>query len=93
MITTSVIPAGITDVVINLHYLGDEIINYFGDGRNLNLNIQYSMEQNLLGTGGALIQGKSFLDDSPFILLSGDLWTNYPFSLSLIHISSPRDAS
>ena len=72
--------AGITDVVINLHYLGDEIINYFGDGRNLNLNIKYSMEQNLLGTGGALIQGKSFLDDSPFILLSGDLWTNYPFS-------------
>ena len=72
--------AGITDVVINLHYLGDKIINYFGDGRNLNLNIQYSMEQNLLGTGGALIQGNFFLDDSPFILLSGDLWTNYPFS-------------
>ena len=60
--------AGITDVIINLHYLGDEIINYFGDGRNLNLNIQYSTEQNLLGTGGALIQGKFFLDDSPFIL-------------------------
>ena len=72
--------AGITDVVINLHYLGEEIINYFGDGRNFDLNIQYSKEQNLLDTGGALIQGKSFLDDSPFILLSGDLWTNYPFS-------------
>ena len=72
--------AGITDVVINLHYLGEEIINYFGDGRNFDLNIKYSKEQNLLDTGGALIQGKSFLDDSPFILLSGDLWTNYPFS-------------
>ena len=72
--------AGITDVVINLHYLGEEIINYFGDGRNFDLNIKYSKEQNLLDTGGALIQGKFFLDDSPFILLSGDLWTNYPFS-------------
>ena len=72
--------AGITDVVINLHYLGEEIINYFGDGRNFDLNIKYSKEQNLLDTGGALIQGKLFLDDSPFILLSGDLWTNYPFS-------------
>ena len=72
--------AGITDVVINLHYLGEDIINYFGDGRNFDLNIKYSKEQNLLDTGGALIQGKFFLDDSPFILLSGDLWTNYPFS-------------
>ena len=72
--------AGIKDVLINLHYLGDEIINYFGDGKSLDLNIQYSKEQNLLGTGGALIQGKSFLNDSPFILVSGDLWTNYPFS-------------
>ena len=72
--------AGIKDILINLHYLGDEIINYFGDGKSLDLNIQYSKEQNLLGTGGALIQGKSFLDDSPFILVSGDLWTNYPFS-------------
>ena len=72
--------AGITDVVINLHYLGEEIINYFGDGKNFDLNIQYSKEQNLLDTGGALIQGKFYLDDSPFILLSGDLWTNYPFS-------------
>ena len=59
--------AGIKDVLINLHYLGDEIINYFGDGKSLDLNIQYSKEQNLLGTGGALIQGKSFLNDSPFI--------------------------
>ena len=32
-----------------------------------------------MGTGGALIQGKNFLNDSPFLLISGDLWTDYPF--------------
>ena len=71
--------AGIKEIVINLHHLGDQIINYFGNGKRLNIKIDYSIEEKLLGTGGALIQGKEYLDDSPFLLISGDLWTDYPF--------------
>ena len=71
--------AGIKEIVINLHYLGDQIVDYFGNGKKLDLKINYSFENRLLGTGGALIQGKNFLNDSPFLLISGDLWTDYPF--------------
>ena len=71
--------AGIKEIVINLHHLGDQIINYFGNGKRLNIRIDYSIEEKLLGTGGALIQGKEYLDDSPFLLISGDLWTDFPF--------------
>ena len=71
--------AGIKEIVINLHYLGDQIVDYFGNGKKLDLKINYSFEKRLLGTGGALIQGKNFLNDSPFLLISGDLWTDYPF--------------
>ena len=58
--------AGIKEIVINLHYLGDQIVDYFGNGKKLDLKINYSFEKRLLGTGGALIQGKNFLNDSPF---------------------------
>ena len=71
--------AGVKEIVINLHYLGDQIVDYFGNGKKLDLKINYSFEKRLLGTGGALIQGKNFLNDSPFLLISGDLWTDYPF--------------
>lgn len=71
--------AGIKEIVINLHYLGNQIVDYFGNGKKLDLKINYSFEKRLLGTGGALIQGKNFLNDSPFLLISGDLWTDYPF--------------
>ena len=47
--------AGIKEIVINVHHLGDQIINYFGNGKRLNLKIDYSIEEKLLGTGGALI--------------------------------------
>lgn len=71
--------AGVKEIVINLHYLSDQIVDYFGNGKKLDLKINYSFEKRLLGTGGALIQGKNFLNDSPFLLISGDLWTDYPF--------------
>ena len=71
--------AGVKEIVINLHYLGNQIVDYFGNGKKLDLKINYSFEKRLLGTGGALIQGKNFLNDSPFLLISGDLWTDYPF--------------
>lgn len=71
--------AGVKEIIINLHYLGDQIVDYFGNGKKLDLKINYSFEKRLLGTGGALIQGKNFLNDSPFLLISGDLWTDYPF--------------
>ena len=70
--------AGINEVVINLHYLGEEIIKYFGNGKSFDMKIVYSEESELLGTGGALIHAKKYLDNSPFLLMSGDLWTNYP---------------
>ena len=70
--------AGINEVVINLHYLGEEIIKYFGNGKSFDMKIVYSEENELLGTGGALIHAKKYLDNSPFLLMSGDLWTNYP---------------
>ena len=42
--------AGINEVVINLHYLGEEIVKYFGKGESFGMKIVYSEESELLGT-------------------------------------------
>jgi mannose-1-phosphate guanylyltransferase / phosphomannomutase len=57
---------GITEVVINVHHLADQIMNYFGTGEQWGLNIRYSPEKDLLGTAGAVRQARSILDGVEF---------------------------
>ena len=61
----------INSVVMNLHFMADTISSYFGDGRNIGMEINYSKEENLLGTAGGLKKCKKYFD-STFVVLSGD---------------------
>ena len=71
--------AGFKDVVINTHYLSNKIVRSVGKGEKYGLKINYSYEEEIQGTGGCLIKAKKFIQKEPFLLLSGDLWTDYPF--------------
>lgn len=71
--------ARITDIVINLHHLGEQIEKRVGRGRDLGVNIRYSRETTLLDTGGGVKNALPLLGPAPFLLLNGDIWTNYPF--------------
>ncbi|MBU4484302.1 nucleotidyltransferase family protein [bacterium] len=64
--------AGIEEVCINLHHLGDQIKEYCGNGNKWNLNITYSFEKEILGTGGGIKKAEFFFD-SDFILLNADV--------------------
>lgn len=75
---------GIDDIFINTHYLPHIIRDYFGDGKRFGVSIQYSYESQLLGTAGALINFKNFLDKEPFFVIYGDNISQYPLS-SLVH--------
>ena len=70
--------AGFNDVVINTHYLSNKIIRSVGKGEKYGLKINYSHEEEIQGTGGALIKAKRLIHRKPFLLLSGDLWSDYP---------------
>ena len=63
---------GITDLVMNLHYKPEAVIDYFGDGNEWGVNITYSYEQELLGTAGGVKNVEFFFDDGPFLLWYGD---------------------
>ena len=65
----------IDSIVMNLHTLPKMITEYFGDGSKFGININYSMEENLLGTAGGLKKCKSFFD-STFVVMSGDGLSN-----------------
>ena len=83
--------AGFEHIIINTHYLGDLIEDHIGNGEKFNLKISYYREEEILGTGGALIKAKDLIGRDTFLILSGDLWTDYPFS-RLINYDSKKKA-
>src|SRR5919198_6264623 len=62
---------GFTDVVVTVAFLPQAIRSYFGDGANLGLNIEYSVEESPLGTAGSVRLASGRLDDT-FLVISGD---------------------
>jgi mannose-1-phosphate guanylyltransferase/phosphomannomutase len=67
---------GITDIVVTLHYLADEIEGYFGDGSEWGVNLVYSVEDTPLGTAGSVKQAEEYLKDDTFLIISGDALTD-----------------
>ncbi len=70
--------AGVTEVVINLHHLGDQIRDYVGNGGAFGLAVRYSPEPTLLDTGGGIVAALPLLGERPFWILLGDIHTDFP---------------
>ncbi|MHC8353308.1 N-acetylmuramate alpha-1-phosphate uridylyltransferase MurU [Pseudomonas sp. RT4P38] len=73
--------AGFTEVVINHAWLGQQIENYLGDGSQYGVRIQYSPEGEPLETGGGIFRALPLLGDEAFMVVNGDIWTDYDFSV------------
>lgn len=71
--------AGVNEVVINTHYLSKQIKQTVGDGRRFGLKITHVVEnETLLGTGGGIKNALPHLGNNPFLLISADIWTDFP---------------
>ncbi|HVP92451.1 MAG TPA: bifunctional sugar-1-phosphate nucleotidylyltransferase/acetyltransferase, partial [Acidobacteriota bacterium] len=64
--------AGIDEVVIVTHYMGDATHRYFGDGKKFGLKIEYVEQKEILGTGNATSFAEPYVKDD-FLLVYGDL--------------------
>jgi NDP-sugar pyrophosphorylase family protein len=62
---------GFREIIINLHYLGDQIKQYLGDGARFDVQITYSEEEQLWGDAGSIKRVESFFDDT-FLVVGGD---------------------
>ena len=76
--------AGFTDLVINHARFGDRIEAFFADGAAFGVNIRYSAEgDSPLETGGGIKRALPLLGDDPFLVINGDIWTDFlPDSLT-----------
>jgi MurNAc alpha-1-phosphate uridylyltransferase len=72
--------AGFSEVVINHAWLGQQIEDYLGDGSRYGLSIQYSPEGEPLETGGGIFRALPLLGDEAFVVVNGDIWTDYDFT-------------
>lgn len=63
---------GFKDMIITVSHMGQVIMDHFGDGSSLGVNITYYNEETPLGNAGALFKLKDTLGDEPFLLLNAD---------------------
>jgi MurNAc alpha-1-phosphate uridylyltransferase len=76
----NLVAAGFTDIVINHAYLGEQIERTLGTGEQYGARLYYSPEGTALETGGGIFNAIPLLENSPFLVVNGDVWCDYPFS-------------
>jgi MurNAc alpha-1-phosphate uridylyltransferase len=71
---------GITEIVVNLSWLGERIRETLGGGDRYGVSIRYSDEgPEAYGTGGGLFAALPLLGADPFLVVNGDVWTDLSF--------------
>jgi N-acetyl-alpha-D-muramate 1-phosphate uridylyltransferase len=85
--------AGIREIVVNTSWLGHMIEAYVGDGSRFGVAIHWSREDQPLETGGGIRRALPLLGSEPFVLVNGDVWTDYSLaSLSELRLAEEVDA-
>lgn len=75
----ALVKAGFTDIIINTAHLAEQFPKILGDGQKHGAKITYSPEQEGgLETAGGIINALPLLGDEPFLVINGDIWTDYP---------------
>ncbi len=70
--------AGVSTVVINLGWCGDQIVDRIGSGKAFGLQVVYSPEyDNVLETGGGIRRALPLLGTAPFWVVNADVYTDY----------------
>jgi MurNAc alpha-1-phosphate uridylyltransferase len=72
---------GIVDIVVNIAHLAERFPELLGTGNRHGVNIAYSHEGDMpLETGGGMLHALPLLGEDPFVLVNGDIWTDYDFA-------------
>ncbi len=72
--------AGVTQVVVNLSWLGEQLRAALGDGRSFGLELRYTDEGPVaLETGGGILNALPLLGPAPFLVVSADIFTDLDF--------------
>ncbi|HKU13706.1 MAG TPA: nucleotidyltransferase family protein [Steroidobacteraceae bacterium] len=85
--------AGVRDIVINLAWQGELLRQALGSGERFGVQIHYSDEpQGALETGGGILAALPLLGSEPFLVVSGDIWSDFPLGACLGRLA-PSDVA
>lgn len=79
--------ANFEKIVINHHWLGEQIETALGNGEKYGIQIIYSKETELLETGGGIFQALPLLGKEPFLVVNGDIWCDIDFNEISLNIN------
>jgi MurNAc alpha-1-phosphate uridylyltransferase len=72
--------AGLTDLVVNVSHLAEQVERELGDGSRHGVRIAYSREAVALETGGGIAYALPLLGSGPFVVVNSDIYCDYDFS-------------
>lgn len=77
----ALVRGGIRDLAVNHAHLGQQIVDYLGDGARYGARVRYSDESDgVLETGGGILRALPLIESDPFLVVNGDIWTDFPFA-------------
>ena len=76
---------GIKDFIFACGYKKEEIYDYFKDGKDFGINVEYAVEEEPLGTAGAIRNCLQYIDEELVYVINGD--TLYEFDITLLNKS------
>lgn len=82
---------GFNEVVLTVRYLAHQIQEHFGDGQELGLKLHYALEDVPLGTAGGVKNDQHYLDNEPFLVISGDALTDIDLT-QLVQLHQTKQA-
>ena len=89
--------AGVTEIVLATSYLAEVFEPYFGDGSKFGISIKYAVEEQALGTGGAIANAAKFLNlakDESIFIFNGDVLSGHDLRAQAeFHESKGADAT
>jgi N-acetyl-alpha-D-muramate 1-phosphate uridylyltransferase len=80
--------AGISDLVVNVSHLAEQIERALGDGAQFGVRISYSFEREALETAGGIAWALPLLDEQPFLVVNSDVYSDY----DLAHLKTRAQA-
>ena len=75
--------SGCREAVINVSHLGQQIVDFVGDGKRFGLSVAYSREAEPLETAGGIAQARPLLGEVPFLLVNADIYCEVDFKALL----------
>lgn len=72
--------SGVREVVINLNWHAEKIMEHVAGGKKYNVKVKYSHEPSALETAGGVAQALHLLGPDPFLLISSDVWSDIDYS-------------